>query len=169
MGLAERVTELEQRLAKLEAAQEVPVQIAMPVDEELWALHRLKHGYAADDELNGGVLFTGSVRLPPGEQYGWQSSFSTDDLLLDDADEAAECLAALGSPVRLRLLRAILAGRRTAAELAGLPEVGTSGQIYHHLRQLAAVGWLQTAGRGRFEVPAGRVVPLLVALASSRR
>ena len=62
-----------------------------------------------------------------------------------------------------------MGGRRTAAELAGVDGVGTSGQIYHHLRQLAAVGWLHTAGQGRFEVPAARVVPLLVALASARR
>ena len=76
--------------------------------------------------------------------------------------------AALGHTLRLRLLREILGGRRTATELAGLDEVGTSGQIYHHLRQLTAAGWLRQAGRGRYEIPAGRVVPLLVALATAR-
>ncbi|WP_280235123.1 hypothetical protein [Nocardia cyriacigeorgica] len=41
--------------------------------------------------------------------------------------------------------------------------------IYHRLRALAAVGWLHTAGLGRFEVPAQRLVPLLVAVVSTRR
>ncbi len=92
----------------------------------------------------------------------------TAGLLEDDWSAAAESFAALGHPVRLRLLREILGGRRTAAELAELDEVGTTGQIYHHLRQLTGTGWLHTTGRGRYEVPPGRVVPLLVALATAR-
>ena len=34
--------------------------------------------------------------------------------------------------------------------------LGTTGQAYHHLRQLAAVGWLHSTGRGRYEVPPHR-------------
>ncbi|MFC7643034.1 hypothetical protein ACFQX6_20720 [Streptosporangium lutulentum] len=68
----------------------------------------------------------------------------------------------------MRLLREILGGRRAVADLAALDGLGTTGQVYHHLRQLTSAGWLHTAGRGRYEVPPGRVVPLLVALAASR-
>ncbi|WP_054814930.1 winged helix-turn-helix domain-containing protein [Nocardia arizonensis] len=169
MNLEGRVAALERRIAALEAATRPGHSSGAVAEGPNWAIRRLTADFAEAEVVNGGILFAGSGHLPAGDGYGWQMSFSTDDLLLDDADSAAECLAALGSPVRLRLLRAILYGRRTAAELAELDGVGTSGQIYHHLRQLAAVGWLQTAGRGRFEVPPGRVVPLLVALASARR
>jgi hypothetical protein len=68
--------------------------------------------------------------------------------------------------VRLVLVQAVLAGRRTVAELEALESLGTTGQLYHHLRQLVAAGWLQTAGRGRYAVPGDRVVPLLVVLAA---
>lgn len=166
MDLAERVAELEQRVAALEGGAEPPGE---PAPSQLWALHRLQEEFAAADMPDGGVLFTGSVRLPTREEYAWQVQYSTEEMLSEDWTVSAECLSALGSPIRLRLLQEILNGRRTAAELSGLDGVGTSGQIYHHLRQLAAVGWLQTAGRGRFEVPAQRVVPLLIALASTRR
>ncbi|MET7769608.1 winged helix-turn-helix domain-containing protein [Nocardia sp. NPDC005366] len=169
MDLEGRVAALERRIAVLEAGRTTAPDGKAESGEELWAVNRLRAEFADSGVTNGGVLVTGSGRLPAGDQYAWQMGFTTDDLLLDDADGAAECLAALSSPVRLRLLRAILAGRRTASELAELDGVGTSAQIYHHLRQLAAVGWLQTAGRGRFDVPQGRVVPLLVALASARR
>jgi DNA-binding transcriptional ArsR family regulator len=108
------------------------------------------------------------VRLPTGEEYAWQMTALTQDLLGDEWSPAAESFAALGHPVRLRLLREILGGRRTAAELAELDEVGTTGQIYHHLRQLTATGWLHTTGRGRHEVPPARVVPLLTALTTTR-
>ncbi|WP_345499881.1 ArsR/SmtB family transcription factor [Nocardia callitridis] len=159
---------LERRLELLESGQAWEAGPPVPQGER-WAVGRLQTEFADEDEPNGGVLFAGSVRLPTDEQYGWQARFTTGDIIEDDWSETADCLAALGSPVRLRLLRAIMGGRRTAAELAEVDGVGTSGQIYHHLRQLAAVGWLHTAGRGRFEVPEGRVVALLVALASARR
>ncbi len=93
---------------------------------------------------------------------------TADPVFEGDWSDAAESFAALGHPVRLRLLREILGGLRTAAELAALDDVGTTGQIYHHLRQLTGAGWLHTSERGRYEVPAGRVVPLLVVLTAAR-
>lgn len=170
-----------------------------PAEDDFRALQALKDDLAATGARTGGVLFTGAVRLPTDERYEWQYAALTDDLLgADDRGETeggdtgdtggggrpgdavpgrgdagspapAEVFAALGHEVRLRLLREILAGRRTAAELAGLAELGTTGQIYHHLRQLTGAGWLHSAGRGRYEVPPTRVVPLLVMLSAARR
>ncbi|MEW2396676.1 winged helix-turn-helix domain-containing protein [Streptomyces sp. NPDC046862] len=165
MELEQRVADLERRLAALENAQHTAPRLG---ESDLWALQGLKEQLAELGAADGGVLFTGAVRLPTGEQYEWQHGVLTEGLLDGDWAQDAESLAALGHPVRLRLLREILGGRRTAAELAELDEVGTTGQIYHHLRQLSAAGWLHTTTRGRYEVPAGRVVPLLVALATAR-
>ncbi|MFI6106793.1 ArsR/SmtB family transcription factor [Streptomyces sp. NPDC051310] len=166
MELEERVRELERRMAALEAGgRDVP-----PAGEgDFWALEGLKARLAEAGAADGGVLFTGAVRLPTGERYEWQYGVPTERQFADDWSEAAESFAALGHPVRLRLLREIAGGRRTAAELAALEEIGTTGQIYHHLRQLTGAGWLHTAGRGRYEVPPGRVVPLLAALAAARQ
>ncbi|MEV6140416.1 winged helix-turn-helix domain-containing protein [Nocardia sp. NPDC051990] len=169
MRLEERLAELEHRLAAMELGQLGNGRANGSAPPDGWALRQLRAEFTAADERNGGVMFAGSGRLPSAEQFDWQVRFSTDDIVAYDWDDAAECLAALGSPVRLRILREIIRGSRTAAELTDLDEVGTSGQIYHHLRQLAATGWLHTVGRGRFEVPPNRVVPLLVALATARR
>ena len=96
---------------------------------------------------------------------------AADVALLDtdegDVESAAGRLAALGHPVRLRLLLAVLRGATGPAELAEEPGIGTSGQIYHHIRTLTAAGWLRASGRGQVQVPAERVVPLLVALATT--
>ncbi|MEU3890602.1 helix-turn-helix domain-containing protein [Streptomyces sp. NPDC029041] len=165
MELEQRVADLERRLADLEGTRRPGPRI----DEgDFWALHGLKEQLSEAGAADGGVLYTGSVGLPTGEEYAWQMTVPTEELLDDDWTTAAEPFAALGHPVRLRLLREILGGRRTAAELADLDETGTTGQIYHHLRQLTATGWLHTSGRGRYEVPPERVVPLLVALATAR-
>ncbi|WP_336324118.1 winged helix-turn-helix domain-containing protein [Streptomyces lavendofoliae] len=177
MELEERVAALENRLAALESALESALEGAQgdgagdgpPVREgDFWALEGLKAQLARVGATDGGVLFTGAVRLPTGERYEWQYGVLAQEQIGGDWTEAAESFAALGHPVRLRLLREILGGRRTAAELAALEEIGTTGQIYHHLRQLTGAGWLHTTGRGRHEVPPGRVVPLLVALATAR-
>ncbi|MFX0575372.1 ArsR/SmtB family transcription factor [Nocardia nepalensis] len=169
MSLEDRLAKLERRVAATELVRGSNGRANVSAPPEGWALRQLQEEFAARDERNGGVMFAGSGRLPSAEQFDWQVRFTTDEMVAYDWDDAAECLAALGSPVRLRILREILRGSRTAAELTDLDEVGTSGQIYHHLRQLAATGWLHTVERGRFEVPPKRVVPLLIALAITRR
>ncbi|MEU4797216.1 helix-turn-helix domain-containing protein [Streptomyces sp. NPDC023327] len=165
MDLEERVTELERRMAELESAGPT----APPVAEgDFWALDALKARHPVGRDADGAVLFTGAVRTPTGHRYEWQYGRLTESLFEDDWSEAADVFAALGHPVRLRLLREILAGTHTAAELAALDDIGTTGQIYHHLRQLTGAGWLHSTGRGRHEVPAGRMVPLLVMLSAAR-
>ncbi|WP_328861084.1 ArsR/SmtB family transcription factor [Streptomyces sp. NBC_00306] len=165
MELEERVAALERRLAALEQADRAAPRLG---EGDFWALEGLKEQLAEAGAQSGGVLFTGAVRLPTQEQYEWQYGLLCEQLLDGDWSDAADSFAALGHAVRLRLLREILGGRRTAAELTELEGLGTTGQIYHHLRQLTAAGWLHTASRGRYEVPGARVVPLLVALAAAR-
>ncbi|MEU6393325.1 ArsR family transcriptional regulator [Streptomyces sp. NPDC046939] len=167
--LERRVAELERRLDAWESGHADGPAAPTVAPGTFWALEGLKEQLA--DVASGGVLFTGAVRLPgpeEGRAHEWQYGAVTDELLASDWTDVAEAFAALGHGLRLRLLREVLSGRTSATELADLDDVGTSGQIYHHLRQLTAAGWLRSAGRGRYEVPEGRVVPLLVALAAAR-
>ncbi|MEW1658252.1 ArsR family transcriptional regulator [Streptomyces sp. NPDC093707] len=176
MDLEQRVAELERRLAVLEeAAGERAARPAAPPapqrdpGDALWALNGLKEQLAGLGAANGGVMFTGAVRTPAGLRCDWQYGLPTEAVMEGDWAPAAEVFAALGQPVRLRLLREVLHGRCTAAELTELDGTGTTGQIYHHLRQLTAAGWLHTAARGRYEVPVERVVPLLVMVLAAGR
>lgn len=162
MDTSERLAALEARVARLEGGQaQQPAEA--PDAGAFWALRGLK------DRLPGSVLFTGAVELPTGEAYEWQQAHPAADLLDEDWSELAPALAALAHPVRLLLLREVLHGTRTTQELSGLDGLGTSGQLYHHLRQLVAAGWLRTTARGRYGVPGERVVPLLTILAAARR
>lgn len=164
--LTARVRALERQVAVLQESRSDGAGESEPVpdSEKFWALQGLK---ARSPDV-GAVLFTGSVRTPEDEPVEWQQGTSTDTLLDQDWSEFADTLAALGQPVRLTLLHAVLGGTRTVAELGSVEGVGTSGQLYHHLRQLVNAGWLRTAGRGRYEVPATRVVPLLVILSAAQ-
>ncbi|QSB13137.1 winged helix-turn-helix transcriptional regulator [Natronosporangium hydrolyticum] len=165
--LEERVAALETQLAELTARlDQTPAPPAAP-EETFWALDALRQRLPAG---TGGVVYTGVVEAAPGERFEWQYGASTDELLTEtDWSPAAATLAALGHSVRLLLLREILQGRRTAAELTEVEGLGTTGQLYHHLRALSGAGWLRTTGRGHYSVPPERVVPLLVVLTAARR
>jgi hypothetical protein len=162
-ALDTRLAAIERRLAALEGR---PAAAApLPAGDELWALRGLQERLG-DEPGAGAVVYAGTVALPTGERYVWQMGAGVDGLLAADPDDVVPGLAALGHRVRLVLLQAVLSGRRTVAELEALEALGTTGQLYHHLRQLVAAGWLQHAGRGRYAVPAERVVPLLVVLSA---
>lgn len=155
----ERLRAIEWRMARLEERSGGEPVVA----GDFWALEALK---ARVTEERGAVLFTGTVTLAADEHYEWQEALDAGALLDEDWSGAADPLAALAHPVRLLLLREILHGTRTVAELGRHEDLGTAGQLYHHLRQLTAAGWVKAAGRGRYVVPPVRVVPLLVVLAA---
>ena len=161
-----RVSELERRFAELIGEASAPPPAARPADV-YWALNGLRERIG--DDSSGAVLYTGTVDLPTGEHYDWQYGTPVDDLLEADWSEWAGTLGALGHPVRLLLLRRVLAGTRKAADLAADESLGTTGQLYHHLRQLVAAGWLRSAARGQYAVPGERVVPLLAILSGAHR
>ncbi|WP_432483016.1 ArsR/SmtB family transcription factor [Kineococcus esterisolvens] len=133
--------------------------------ERFWALEGLR-GRVGED---GGVLMTGTVRLPGDLTYEWQQGSTTEALLEADWSARAGALDALAHPVRLLLVQHVLRGTTSTGDLSRLEGVGTTGQLHHHLRQLVAAGWLRSTGRGRYEVPAPRVVPLLVLLLAAER
>lgn len=114
-------------------------------------------------------MLVGAVALPTGETYDWQQSASAAALIDTDWPDLSDTISALAHPVRLAIVQAVVRGHGSTAELADLPDLGTTGQLHHHLRQLAAAGWLQSAGQGHYEVPAARVVPLLTILVAATR
>lgn len=164
--LEERVAALEAQLAALTAGHAEPAPDPTDPAGAFWALHGLTQRLP---DPAGAVVYAGVVEAREGERYEWQYGATTADLLGDDWSTLAGPLAALAHPVRLQLLREVLGGRHGAAELAEVEGLGTTGQLYHHLRQLVGTGWLRQAGRGHYAIPPERVVPLLVMLTAARR
>lgn len=164
--LEARIDALERRVQDLEKGG-APVLTATDGDT-FWALAGLKARAP-----QGGVLYTGFVTLPTGEVYEWQGGLPAEAWLAGDWNELAPDLAAtldaLSHPVRLLILSLVLAGTRSVAELQENEALGTSGQLYHHVRQLVTAGWLRSPSRGRYAVPPDRVIPLLAILTAARR
>ncbi|GAB2495922.1 ArsR/SmtB family transcription factor [Nocardiopsis aegyptia] len=167
-----RLADLEARVAELErrAAQRPPdtgPAAAPTAGDAFFALNALREHVTG----RGGVVFAGLVRGEEGEAADsaleWQQGLTVEALADLDWSECAAALDALGHPVRLSLLHAVWSGTRTVAELAELSGFGTTGQIYHHMHQLSAAGWLTTLKRGHYAVPPERVIPLLTVLAAA--
>ncbi|WP_392507150.1 ArsR/SmtB family transcription factor [Naumannella halotolerans] len=117
-----------------------------------------------DRSPGGTVAYGGEVDLPTGEHYQWEWHRPTTAVLALDWDQVAGRLDALGSPVRLRILQAVLNGTQTTAGLSEVLGLGTGGQLHHHLRSLSAAGWLTSTARGHWTVPGPRVIPLLTTI-----
>ncbi|MCR2793000.1 winged helix-turn-helix domain-containing protein [Microbacterium sp. zg.Y625] len=166
-NLAARVTALEEQLARRD--DHTPPPRADDADA-FCALRRVEAERADHPPLaEGVVMIVGSLTLPTGAPVAWQEGAPTQGLLEADWSEHAAAFQALAHPVRLELLRRILTGTTTTAELAGIDSLGTTGQLHHHLRQLIAAGWVRQSARGTYEVPAARVVPLLSSLLGTGR
>jgi hypothetical protein len=174
--LTVRLIDLEHRLVPREQGEQRAPTVPASADgdpadggpadgDRFWVLHGLKERLGE----TGAVLFSGVAPLPTGETYEWQEGHLTAELLDRDWERAAAALGALAHPVRLTLLRSVLHGARTTAELQAAEGLGTSGQFYHHVRQLTAAGWLRLTSRGHYAVPPERVVPLLAILAGADR
>lgn len=161
-ALAERVSELE--LGR-------PVARSADLGEgAFWALEGLADRLADHPSTeDGAVMLVGQLTLPTGAPVSWQQAAGTAGMLESEWAERAPTFAALGHPVRIELLRHILSGVHATAELAAIDSLGTTGQLHHHLRQLVASGWVRQSGRGSYEVPAARIVPLLACVVGAER
>jgi Helix-turn-helix domain len=156
---------------RLAQAMAQPTHQPSPVadSDRYWALKGLQSRLDAAGQRGdaaGGVLFVGDVRLPSGANYVWQEGHSDASVLNRDWSEASHGISALAHPVRLKLLRACIDQARSTQDLMALPDMGTTGQLFHHLKALQQAGWLRSLQRGSYQVPGERVVPLLVILAA---
>lgn len=101
-----------------------------------------------------------TVRCEPQERR-------SEDLFGANGGKAAKVLAALGHKQRLDLLLELWNGPLTGAELVERLNMGTTGQLYHHLKALTGADLLTQEERGgRYAIPAHRRFPLLLLLSA---
>lgn len=162
MDLEERLDAVERRLAALEGGGAA----TPPAGGRWWLLDQLTARQAERDGVRGAVAYGGIARTPGAGELVWQAEHAVADVLDTDLSSVAAVLAALGHPVRLELVRRILLGAHTLAQLQEVPGVRTSGQVHHHLRELRSAG-LVLAARNHFTIVPERVLPVLVAVAAA--
>jgi DNA-binding transcriptional ArsR family regulator len=85
-------------------------------------------------------------------------------VLSADPGLVTRAFAALASPVRLMLLRVLLAGPATSQQLRDVLDAGSVGQLYHHLKELLSAGLVIQPNRNVYAIPQGKVVAVCVAV-----
>jgi DNA-binding transcriptional ArsR family regulator len=153
--LGARLAALEERVGRLESRPGEAASVA------------LADGFP-DADVAGGLTFAGTATLPGSGPVVWREEHTVASVVAGSWADAAEALAALGHPVRLELIRRLLAGAHTTHDLAEIPDLATSGQLYHHLRELQAAGLVQQRRRNDYAVPADRVILCLILVAAAK-
>ncbi|WP_026234867.1 ArsR/SmtB family transcription factor [Calidithermus timidus] len=156
--LMSQVQSLADRVHKIERI--IQGTTSLPPDK-FWALHAL----AQNDDGGGRIVYAGVLETPKAGRVAWQKEAAVAELLKADWTQEAPVLGALGHPIRLAILKSLLMGSQTIQELLEIPGLGTSGQLYHHLRELQAVGWVHQERRNYYAIPKDQIVPLLVIIA----
>ncbi len=139
----------------------------VPEQEARAALDR-----ALEDMTSGRQTFVGhfgSLLIEGKPRAWWSIRFdeAVSKLIANPDYKVAQILSVLGSEVRLSILRSLLDAPRTAAELVAALSLNTTGQAYHHLKELERAGYVyQKNGRYHFDIKGGRLYLTALALAA---
>jgi len=164
-----RIEELERRMGAVEVVVMASAESRSGSPSDLRQLDELRRRDGARyvrGDLKGAVTYAGSASFGEGEVL-WAGERGLPQIWDMEPRTLAPLLAALGHPARLALVRALLAGERTSQELQDVIGSASAGQLYHHLKDLIAAGVVDQAGRSRYGIAAGRIVPLLVIFAAA--
>lgn len=152
--LADQVAELAERVARLEHAQ----QAAPEIGSVLQGL--------GDDPGDGTVTYRGSG--PWGDSsVAWILTRRWPELTTAPLESPARVLAALAHPSRLRIVTELVGGETTTAELVARLGFTTTGQLFHHLKELLAVGVVHQPRRGAYALRPQHVVALLAVISAA--
>jgi DNA-binding transcriptional ArsR family regulator len=147
-SIAERLGDIEQRLARLEATGGQPMtppqidQMSKRLDQRI-----VDEGLDPKDSPVGEIETYVLIRSAGGT-WGWGDGNTTlERLLAADPDEVAKGIAGLAHPVRIALAKALIDGPKESATLLKIAGLNTTGQLYHHLQAMADVGLVERRSR----------------------
>ncbi len=164
--LREAIRDLQVRVAALEHEPAPRRSRSRPgLDLGLIEALRERADTLADPKTPAGTVTYAGVTQLGEESLAWQMFHSVPDLLALDEATLARQLAAIASPVRLRILRELGAGALRTQELEARLDEPSAGQLYHHLRELLATGLVAQTRRGVYELPSRVAIPLLTLIA----
>ncbi|WP_447008898.1 ArsR/SmtB family transcription factor [Saccharothrix sp. DSM 118769] len=125
-------------------------------------------GGAGGHEVGGGeVGYGGRVAVGDG-RVSWRIDVTPEHALALADRPRIEVLAALAHPVRVEIVRTLLGqGAQPATALQEAARLGSTGQLYHHLKALTASGVVEQDKRGSYRLRSEAAVPVLVLLTAA--
>lgn len=166
-------TEIDALRAQLSNIQELVSRLTNETTPSTSAKSREHHNIVmipeGHTETEQGSLFYSGRYRGENRHYRWEPQERQVVQLLDlDGEKAAKVLAALGHQQRLDILRTVLKEPLTGPEIVERLNMGTTGQLYHHIKALMAADLLTQEERGgKYSLPSHRSLPLLLLLAAT--
>ena len=154
------VEQLQQRIETLEADQEAT---------DFSVLQRLQQRRGDQFEhagLRGSVLYAGAVS-GENKRLIWQAERGFPRLVNIENPAAVRILAALGHPIRLEIVQMLLEASATSQDFQARLDSSSTGQLYHHLKELRAAGIVAQASRGEYHLVPQTIIPVLAILAAT--
>jgi hypothetical protein len=145
--LAQQVAELARRLDRLEGNKNAPAFPAAVADES--------H-----------VTYSGTGPWCGGE-VRWQIIRGWGNVLAETDGRSAALFSSLSSPSRLRIVGTLMSGQMTTSELARRLDQPSTGQLFHHLKELLAAGVIHQPVRGTYAIRAEHAVPLMAMMCAA--
>ncbi|MFT7837345.1 helix-turn-helix domain-containing protein [Saccharothrix sp. BKS2] len=163
VDLVQRLAELERRVAALEGDERAPAELPAP--------HGGTRGSTTTDDGttdDGGAFgYGGQVALGDG-QVSWRIDVTPEHALSLADRPRVEVLSALAHPARVEIVRTLLGqGAQPAAALQEAARLGSTGQLYHHLKALTGSGVVEQDKRGSYRLRPSAAIPVLVLLTAA--
>ncbi|MFC6090362.1 ArsR/SmtB family transcription factor [Saccharothrix lopnurensis] len=163
VDLVQRLAELERRVAALEGDERAPAEPPAPHGGT-------RGGTTTDDGTtdDGGAFgYGGQVALGDG-QVSWRIDVTPEHALSLADRPRVEVLSALAHPARVEIVRTLLGqGAQPAAALQEAARLGSTGQLYHHLKALTGSGVVEQDKRGSYRLRPSATIPVLVLLTAA--
>jgi len=138
-----------------------------PENRPVWQAQNETSGSDQPFKERSSVFYAGTVFLQ-GQGLRMEPQERQMAELLDiQTEKAAKIITALGHKQRLDILKTVLAEPLTGSELVERLHMGTTGQLYHHLKALLGADLLEQEPGGRYTVPKHRQLPFLLLLAAA--
>lgn len=173
---AHALSALEHRVAALEAVhvqhgpgREPKPELTNSAELDLWLVREIDHRRPVNASPDGSVAFGGVAHNlgHSGGEVVYQWHRDNQDLIDDTWDGAITRLAAIAHPARGAIMRRLLVGSASVAQLIDEHILRSPGTSYHHLNTLVAAGWVEKNDTGEYSVRAARVIPLLTIIAAA--
>jgi ArsR family transcriptional regulator len=164
-ALEKQVADLQMRLTALEekrprSAPGLPPLPALPgLPSSPVEREPLEEG----ETLQGVLSCEGSVQFAE-QDVRWRQRLALQSVFAASPELLAQLFAALSSPHRVIILRTLYEGPRTSQQLQELLGMGSAGQLYHHLKELLAMGLILQRGRSAYTIEPTKVIPICIAL-----
>ena len=122
----------------------------------------LPEGVPADANV---VSYTGTGEWG-GRTLAWQMTRSWEEVSEGANRDVAAVLSALASSQRLEIVAELVSGPAATSELASRLGDSSTGQLFHHLKELMAAGLVHQPKRGTYALRPSHVLPMLAVLSA---